>query len=294
MEERPLKEWPKYQKTIDALKHRNDCCHDLIFMAGCGFGTGWNLNGEGQFSERRLREIARDREKYFTISELKEFFDVEENARLFFGLVPSESKVLYKPHHFEHWFCQTSERCENWKKIRKIIDDACQRIYGVPWGKQDQKVPNLIEPIGEYKPIPPDLLNKKEHLDIQEMKTEEVIPYLINRPVYWKDEFVGTVMKVENFHKYLFTKTVKDPTAEYDEPDHYDKDFYAECDSTLYLHEYYSEVKDRSILEFKDDIGLVIPMMSFADITVTNDRIILKENTNKKAYQAGAAANWMF
>jgi hypothetical protein len=138
----PIQETEKYQKTIEALKNNDDCCHSLFFLAGCGFGGGWHVNHESQFSERRLRQIAEERRRYFTIPELKEFFDIDEAAKLFFSLVPNDSKVLHE-HHFIHWFGQSHERMDNWKKIKTIVNEAAQRLYGVPCGQQDRKAPNL-------------------------------------------------------------------------------------------------------------------------------------------------------
>jgi len=287
-----LKDTVKYKKVIKELRSRHDASHPIMFMCVCGFGDGWHY--DHMTAKERQEGISKEMKENFSIPEIKEFLEDEEDARLFFGLNCSASYELDGINHYRHWFGQSNERWKRWLEVEKIIDDACQKIYGVPWGKQEQKVPNLMAPIGKYKKIPSTLLNKREHLDIQELKTEEIIPYLINRPVYWEDEFVGTVMKVENFSKYLFTRRVKDPTAEWDEPDEYDKDFYADCITSLYLHEYYSDVTDKSILEFKDWIGLVIPMMNFSDIIVTDDRIILKENTSIKVKQIGAGSNWMF
>lgn len=275
-----LKETEKYKNVIEELREHMDGLHYLIFEAVCGFGEGFDYQICRSKKERE-KKLEKDHEEYFDIPEIKEFFKDENDARLFFGINKSPNYVLYEDNQYAHWFFQSGDREERWDKVKKIIEDACMRIYNKPWGKQKQKVPNLVEPIGKYIPIPKELKNRNGNLDFTEMTNEEIIPYLINRKVYFGDTLIGTVKEVKDYPKYLFTKTVPNEDWEDDEPLYYDKEFHLPCPYSLYLHEYNLKKAAKPYVEFEDWRGNVIPMMDFTQIYVTDNKIMLKTNTSK-------------
>lgn len=274
-----LKETKKYKDVIDELKHREDGLMTLMFEAVCGFGEGFDYQ-MCRTKKEREKKLAEDHAKYFDIPEIEEFFKDEDDARLFFGINKSPEYVL-QDNHYGHWFFQGWDRPHRWEQVEKIINDACMRIYGKEWGKQKQKVPNLIDPIGKAKAIPAKLKNKQGKLDFLELDEKGIVPYLINRKVYYKDTFIGTVKEVKMYYKYLFSKMVENEDWEDDEPRYYKKDFNLPCTYSLILHEYNLKKDAKPYVEFTDWIGNVIPMMDFHHIYVTDDKIVLKDNVNK-------------
>ena len=274
-----LKETEKYKKVIEQLRTRQDALHRFMFMAVCGFGIGFNYQSCSSKAQRE-KMLKEDHAKYFDIPDIEEFFKDENDARLFFGINKSAEYVLHDQ-QYGHWFSQTFDRGARWNKVKNIINDACMRIYNKPWGKQKQKVANLIEPIGKYIPIPEELKDRRGNLDLTEMTNEQIIPYLVNRKVYFKNTLIGTVKEVKEYPKYLFTITVKNNTWEDDEPEYFNKDFHLPCPCSLYLHEYNMKTAAKPYVEFEDWIGNVIPMIDFSQIYVTDNKIVLKANTCK-------------
>ena len=139
----------------------------------------------------------------FVIDDIDLMLETKKNADKFFSFYKNSDLIWYE-NYLSHWGTQTTERYETWKKICEKIDGYCMKYYGCKWGKQKVEYTGNIP---KYKPLK------------QISSTDDLKKYMVNRPLYKNDTFVGYIKKITP------VTVIIGYHSEWDEADH---DFYPE------------------------------------------------------------------